>query len=261
VSVAAIACLTLIFRLAFAQTAPNHVSFEAASVKPVAADADDNMHGGPGTPDPGRITYTGLTFNMVIRIAYDVKHYQIDGPAWMDADKFEITATLPPHSTLEQFREMLQGLLAERFRMIIHREVKTFDAFALTVNKGGPKMQETEAEPPEVTAAWKGHKVPRTQLLGGHVRVTGNRQRLSGLATILENSVRRPVVDRTGLTGSYSFVLEFAEDRRPASAPADGLFPDLFGALAQQLGLTLQTTKAPLEVLVIDHVARTATAN
>ncbi len=62
-------------------------------------------------------------------------------------------------------------------------------------------MHETEAEPLEATAAWKGHKVPRAQLVGGHVRVTGNRQRLSGLATILENSVHRPVVDRTGLTG------------------------------------------------------------
>ena len=88
-SVAATACLALLCRLASAQTNSNQVSFEAASVKPVAADADDNMRGGPGTPDPGRVSYSGVTLNMVIRIAYDVKRYQIDGPAWMDTDKFD----------------------------------------------------------------------------------------------------------------------------------------------------------------------------
>ena len=256
------ACLTaLICSRAFGQSGDGRPSFEVASVKPVASNVDFMIRGGPGTSDPGLIRYTGVTLTEVILIAHQVKRYQIEGPGWLDTNRFDIVAKVPWGATREQFRLMLQNLLAERFQLSLHHELKEFAIFALVVGKRGPKMKETEPDSPQVSAAWDGRKVPRVQMVNGHVRVTGNRQTMPGLATILENSVHRPVVDRTELKGSYDFVLEFAAERPLARVPVDEFIPDIFSAVQQQLGLSLQATKGQLDVLVTDRVEKTPSAN
>src|SRR6185312_4345924 len=140
------------------QTADKSLTFEVASVKPAAPPSANGRgmimfrapSGGPGTKDPGRINYPFISLKNLLMNAYDVKNYQITGPGWLDTERFDINATMPPETTKEQFRVMLQNLLAERFKVAIHRESKELPAYVLTVGKGGPKMKESD---PVATAA------------------------------------------------------------------------------------------------------------
>src|SRR5262249_3697028 len=141
---AALACSTA---LCFAQTGNLQPSFEVASIKPAAPPSDPHrimvgMRGGPGTPDPGQISYFNVTLRNVLMTAYDVKDYQISGPGWLGSERYDIIAKVPPGTTKEQLRLMLQNLLAERFQVSLHHESKELPMFALVVAKGGPKMKE-----------------------------------------------------------------------------------------------------------------------
>jgi uncharacterized protein (TIGR03435 family) len=88
------------------------------------------------------------TLKNLLMNAYDVKNYQITGPSWLDTERFDINATMPPDTTKEQFRVMLQNLLAERFKLTIHWETKELPVYSLVVNKGGPKLNESEPSAP-----------------------------------------------------------------------------------------------------------------
>ena len=101
------------------------------------------MRGGPGSPDPGQITYSNVSLKNGSDDAYEVKGYQITGPKWLDSERFDIVAKIPKGATKEQFQMMLQNLLAERFKLTLHRETKELPIYALVVGKGGPKMKET----------------------------------------------------------------------------------------------------------------------
>jgi uncharacterized protein (TIGR03435 family) len=141
--------------LAYGQTADKSLTFDAASVKPAAPPTPDGRGmimmagptGGPGTKDPGRIHYPYMSLKNILMNAYDVKNFQIVGPGWLDTERFDITATMPPDTTKEQFRAMLQNLLAERFKMTVHRETKELPMYSLVVAKGGPKMKEAAELP------------------------------------------------------------------------------------------------------------------
>src|SRR5271157_134132 len=141
---------------AWAQTAENSPTFEVASVKP-AAPLTGNMirvmmRGGPGTPDPGQITYNNVTLKDVLTNAYGVKRFQISGPGWLDSERFDIVAKLPRGATKAEFMVMLQNLLAERFKLTLHREKKDLPMYALVVAKNGPKMKESVAPAPQAGA-------------------------------------------------------------------------------------------------------------
>src|SRR4051812_689501 len=100
--------------------------FEAASVRPAQTDARarSSMRGGPGTSDPGQITYTNVMLMSVLLRAYDVKTYQVTGPDWLSSRRYDITAKIPPGATKEQFNRMLQGLLVDRFHLALHHETR-----------------------------------------------------------------------------------------------------------------------------------------
>jgi len=125
--------------------------FEVASVKPAAPQAGRGMmrgmRGGPGTPDPTRITYTNATLTMLLTMAYNVKRYQITAPAWFDSEGYDITAKIPEGTPMAQFRVMLQNLLAERFKVVLHKESKELPSYNLVVAKGGPKLKESVIDP------------------------------------------------------------------------------------------------------------------
>jgi uncharacterized protein (TIGR03435 family) len=114
---------------------------------PVAIQEQMRMSGGPGTKDPGRITYNGVTLKMLLKRAYDISPDQISGPDWLDSERYDIVAKVPPGTTPEQFRLMLQNLLAERFELRQHRETKTLPVYLLTVANNGPKLEPTETLP------------------------------------------------------------------------------------------------------------------
>ena len=135
---------------ALAQTPTDVPTFEVASVKPAAPQPPGMFRagtfGGPGTPDPGQARFENVTQRMLLTQAYDVHEYQISGPAWLDSERYDIVAKVPKGATKEQFRLMLEDLLANRFHLTLHHETKDLPRFELVVAKGGPKMK--EAAPP-----------------------------------------------------------------------------------------------------------------
>jgi uncharacterized protein (TIGR03435 family) len=147
-------CLALPPAAAVAQTAADKLAFEVASVKPAPAPTGpgmvmSRMRGGPGTTDPGRITYSNVTERMLLAKAYGVQDYQISGPAWIDSERYEIVAKVPKGATEDQFKVMLQNLLAERFQLTLHHETRKLPLYALVVAKNGPKLKEAAAAAPD----------------------------------------------------------------------------------------------------------------
>src|SRR6266545_4405126 len=133
--------VAIICFIAGGQTPDKSLTFEVATVKPAVPPTPNGRgmvffrgpSGGPGTKDPGRIDYPNMSLKNLLMNAYDVKNFQITGPSWLDTERFDITATLPPQTTKEQFHVMLQNLLAERFKLAVHRETKELPSYTLTV--------------------------------------------------------------------------------------------------------------------------------
>lgn len=240
-------------------------AFEAASVKPATLPSPDGRgmimmqgpSGGPGTKDPGRIHYPYMTMKNILMNAYDVKSFQITGPAWLDSERFDISATMPPDTTKEQFRAMLQNLLAERFKMTIHRDNKELPMYSLTVAKSGPTMKESAeapapkddadpAPPPPLPSQPKigpdgfpvlpqlaGRGGMFMMMMPGRTRLMGQQQTMQDLATRLTNLLSRPVVDATALKAKYDFTLTFSLEGLNMQGPMGPLpAPPSGGAVA-----------------------------
>jgi uncharacterized protein (TIGR03435 family) len=246
----------LIGAAAFAQApaTDKSLSFDVASIKPAQPPTPDGQgrifmrgpSGGPGTKDPGRISYPYMPLKQILMIAYDVKNYQITGPGWLDTERFDISATMPPDTTKEQFHVMLQNLLAERFKMTVHRETKELPMYSLIVNKGGPKMK--ESAPTTAVADTDGPPAPPPlppgppkigpdgfpvlpnlnagrpgmfmMMMPGRARLNASQQTMQDLANRLTGQLNRPVTDNTGLTAKYDFILTYAPD--PNEGPGRG---------------------------------------
>ena len=122
--------------------------FEVATVKPFAANANGSFplrtEGGPGTSDPGRIRYVNLTFKSLLMTAYGVGKDMISGPDWLDSERCVIEATVPPGATREQVNRMLQQLLADRFKLAVHRETRNVALYELTLVKQGPGLKKLD---------------------------------------------------------------------------------------------------------------------
>jgi uncharacterized protein (TIGR03435 family) len=197
------------------------------------------------------------------------------GPAWIDTDRYAINAeSQRGASTGMMLGPMLRSLLEERFRLKLHRETKEVSVYALTVAKGGAKLQPykegscTSTEPtldpfsrPELG---RQPLEPCGSVQLGPGRANGHAMDLDEFAKrILGNLFDRPVVNKTGIAGKYDFLLEFTPDgdtprlplRDPRPADPTGR-PSIFTALQEQLGLKIESAKGPGEFLVIDHVER-----
>ncbi len=216
-------------------------AFDAASVKP-------RPQGGPGTmmrETTGRIDYVGIPLMAVIARAYDVNGVQVAAPAWVSSDGFEIRATFPANTPPEQFRTMLQTLLADRFHMTVHHEQRELSAYVLAVTKGGLKMK---AHPD----ARLSFNTP-ADAAGRHIVGTVT---MSALAQILSYVVGGPVVDQTAIDGIYDISLDFSRD---PNAAVDA--PSIYSALQDRLGLKLESKKAPFDVIVVDRIDKAPTGN
>ena len=224
------AAVLLVIASAFAQS-----SFDVVSIKPSPPDAT----GRSLTNRPGAgLAAENATLKMLVYQAYQVMPYQVTGgPDWISSDGFDIEAKAGnPKATPEQFREMMRRFLADRFQLQVHRDTKELPVYTLAAAKGGAKLKEA--------AAGSGETGVRN-LGGGHM--TGVRATMPMLANTLTRVLQRKVVDETGLTGAYTFKLEF---------PDDG--PTIFTALQEQLGLTLKAGRGPVEVLVVDSAQKPA---
>lgn len=259
-------------------------TFEAASVKaaPQANPAGrSTMRGGPGTGDPGEITYTNVTLSTVIQRAYDVKAYQVAGPEWIGSKHYSVVAKVPAGATKEQFGIMLQNLLAERFELALHRETKDLPGFELAIGKQRSKLKpSTESDsagqaggtsPPKTDAnGYPQLDSPGMAMMEG-VRgravvtfLTARAQPVAALVELLSKEFRQPILDNTGLTGRFDFTLEFAPQppgTLTTAVPVEDAGADLTSAVEQQLGLKLNGRKVPVEVVVIDRGNPVPTGN
>lgn len=252
------------------------LKFEVASVKPVPAGSDVpvRMRGGPGTDQPELITYTNVTLARLVCLAYGVNFDQVSGPSFIGKDTYAILAKVPPGTTKEQVTLMWRDLLSERFHLKVHTIKKDLPVYELSLGKGGPKFRIEPGFPvPRADAKWaQGRIAPRTtRLTFRNASMAEFIQRISwALSTPTrenELTVGR-IVDKTGLEGSYDFTLEFAGWLGPGGASPEPLpegqtdsAPFLVDAIRQQLGLIITEGKAPVDVLVVDHVDRVPTEN
>lgn len=282
------------FGLAYGQSASSTLAFDVAVVKRATPNlAGGRMvvgmlspDGGVGTQRPGRIRYAVISLKYLIINAYDLKPFQIAGPAWLDSEFFDVEATFPPDTTKEQFRTMLQNLLSDRFKLTIHRETKEGPVYSLVVSKTGPKMKEsTDAPVPEDSSDSKASSQQRQQpqigpdgfpiqsnVPGGRpsifsvvgtrgIRLNGQKQTMHELADRLTTILRSPVSNHTALAPKYDFTLTFAPEELAARSSGADALPDIFTAVQLQLGLKLEAKKGPVDTIVIDHVEKIPTGN
>jgi uncharacterized protein (TIGR03435 family) len=285
-----------------------HPAFDAASVKLAGPEVPQpyTITGGPGTSDPGRFRAPRISLFNLIPLAFGISTDQIIGPAWLreaSSPTFTVIATMPPDVTKDQFRAMLQNLIVERFHLVFHHETRDFPGYELVVDKGGPKFKEVTPTQ-DAGSAKTGTLIisggnefpdlpgPRTiTLSNGGLQRTKYQERtiaefVSNLGFLIGSSQgksvldgeRQPrVVDKTGLTGRYTFVLEYysfssaaiaarfptipGQGEPVASDPAES-GPPILEAIPRQLGLRLnKTDNIPLDVIVVDSIEKHPTAD
>lgn len=251
-------------------------SFEVASVKPAVmpdfarGSWVGHISGGPGTADPGRYSCERCDLYNLVLMAYNLRSDELSAPDWMRSAGFDIAAKVPESATKEQFRTMLQGLLGERFHLMLHHEQKQTQVGELTVAKGGAKLKETpkgpqsEAAPSAETAKMKldqdGFPVlPPGQhfamiMMNDQGRIRASAMPMKDFAAWLAGQTGQPVTDSTGLKGNYDFLLSWgAGGLRTNAGDPDTSGPTLIEALQRQLGLRLESKKGPVDLIVVDH--------
>ena len=280
--------LTLLSSVAaFGQSPSAQPEFEVASVKKSAPAMPGQVNIGVHI-DGAMVRCSSLPMKSYIRMAYRVNDYQVLGPDWLATENFDIAAKLPDGATRAQLPEMIQSLLADRFKLVVHRDKKEFPVYALVVAKNGPKLKESPPDSSaEASPAAKGTvDVNITTGRGGGVIDMGNgssigysrdhleakKVTMTALAGAVERLLDRPVVEMTGIGGTYDFSLEYSWDEvrslvRSTSGGATQLPANaadtansIFTSLAA-FGLKLEPRKAPIEVIVVDRIERTPTEN
>jgi len=252
-------------------------SFEVASIKPAAPPTDGRLMVRMGG-DAGRVSYVNVSLTNIIMNAFKVKEHQISGPNWLNTERFDVSAKLPAGAARDQVPAMLQNLLTERFKLTLHREPKVLPAYALVLAKTGLKLQ--PAEVVENAAPGQPGGPGMKMMMGPRGRHLAGRITLQQLADSLSNWLDRPVVNMTDTKGVYDVDLEWSGDegprsilgmRGPGGGPEGGPRPEIhdesadapsiFTALQEKLGLKLDSTKAPVDILIIDHVEKVPTEN
>lgn len=247
-----------------AQSKPEE-SFEVASIRPADVNPAERRVGIRFMPGGG-IDIMGMGVKELIAFAYglpcqgDCDMFISGAPGWASDAAYDIRAKSPAadpaadvnspasrRAMQELMRARLRTLLKERFQLVMREETKEMPAFALVAAKSGAKLKPSEAGGPSKIADRRG-------------QLTAENVSMDQFCRNLSNAVRRPVVDKTGLTGQYSFTLEFTPERLAPGGPADSSSPDsapsLFTALQEQLGLKLESTKAPVKTYAIEKLEK-----
>ncbi len=235
---------TSLSRAQTAAAADKPLEFEVATVKQSAPIIGDLVNINLGTVQNGVATLTNATLSECLRYAYGlVSEEQISGPDWINsrAVRFDIVAKAPVGADTGTLPLMMQTLLAERLKVVLHHEPKTLTYLALTVGKNGAQLK------PAIVGG------RRISVSG---RISSGEMTMGRLAMLLSRFERQIVVDQTGLRGDFTVQLEWTPENRAAVVTETTSGISLFSALQQQLGLKLESRKGPLDVLVIDHAAK-----
>jgi uncharacterized protein (TIGR03435 family) len=232
-------------------------TFDVATIKPTAP--DDRSGRFLTMPGAHQLVVKGYTLKFMVAAAYNLPPRLIaGGPAWADSDRYDIVAATPGDSrpTLDQQMAMLRTLLAERFKLAIHRESRELPVYELTVAKRGAKL--------EASTATDQQPLLVNKVFATHIELPARNATMAQFASMLQRSVLdRPVVDKTGMTGRYDFNLEWTPDEtqfdgrlppRPTSASPEK--PELNVALESQLGLKLESSRLKVDIIVIDGADR-----
>ena len=274
------------------------IEFDVASVKLNKSNDAPNMNYplGPGdvyVPNGGNFIASNFPLSVYIMFAYkmsasEAQALQKQVPSWVMTEKYDITAKTDNHTaTKDEMRLMMRSLLADRFKLAVHRETQQVAVYALMVAKPGalgpklvphpasescpntPEEPASDAKGPQSFTVAGGFPTICGGIMGipsdtpGMIALGARNISIGLIAGVLTGigNLGRPVTDQTGLTGKYDFVLEFAPERRPGpgdgantSAALDTAGPNFEQALKQQLGLKLESTKGPVDVWVVDHV-------
>ena len=273
----------------WAQTPPSGdaPSFEVASVKPNTSGDGFMRIGGP----PGRFNATNVPLRQLIQMAYQIQPFQLEGgPGWIGTDRFDIVAKASGDVPLQTapgvpgpIQLMMRTLLADRFKLAVHHEAKEQTIYALVLARAdgqlGPQLKKSATDCAALAAA-RGRSGPPPPLPAPGVRpqcgmmmrpggMSAGGMPIAQLVASLSGNVQRIVVDRTGLTGTFDIDLTWTPDQMPQRAPGSGdgpiqfngvsidpNGPSLFTAIQEQLGLKLESTKGPVDVLVIDRAEK-----
>jgi uncharacterized protein (TIGR03435 family) len=259
----------------FAQSAPTKLSFEVASIKPAEPSPANQIRIGLSA-DAGVLRYTNVSVKDCIRVGFRVKDFQIEGPDWLDSIRYDIVARLPAGSATTQIPEMLQSLLADRFKLTLHRDTKEHAIYALIVGKNGAKLKPAEVLTSDGQAGRGGMQV-RVDEAGAHLQAPS--ATLAMLSEMISRFSERPVVDMTRIEGQYDFDLVFSpETLRGVRQAAGGAMPSpgqgaghpdsnpeaSAGSIydsVQKYGLKLDPRKAPMEILIVDRIEKAPTEN
>ena len=275
-----------------AQAPPERFTFEVASVKPNKSGEPRVMiRSEPG----GRFTATNVPLRVLIRNAYGITEDSriVDAPGWIASGRFDIVARAPgdvppliPGSQVGPMNLMLQALLEDRFRLTVHRETRDLPIYVLALAAGerrlGPRFHPTTVDcaavlarlyppggPPAPPPPFTPGQPPPCGSTGGPGQILAQGMTMGQLASSLSLRVNRFVVDKTGLTGNFDINLEWMPDQFQGAGPLgavsgapppspDTSGPSIYTALQEQLSLKLESTKGPVEVLVIDRVEQPA---
>jgi uncharacterized protein (TIGR03435 family) len=237
---------------ALSAQAPNIESlhFEVASVKPNnSGSQNSNMELHPG----GRVTGTNVALGGLLRTVFNLQPHQlVNAPEWIDTARFDIEAKPDrEYSTREdalapELLAMLRNLFADRFKLVAHREMRDTSVYALVAVRGdgtlGPQIRRSQVD----------CEAARCRISTSAGRIVGTGTTISELMRRLSPTLGRPVVDRTGLSGPFDLELKWSPEQ------ADTAGPSIFTAIQEQLGLKLESQRAPIEVMVIDRLERPA---
>ena len=244
-------------------------AFEVASVRRNVTFTQQGT--GLAAPQPGgRYVAIGVTLRRLVADAYDEVQV-LGGPGWMDTDRFDVNARAADDRPATEIIRMLRPLLADRFKLVAHAEAREMPVYTLSLARAdrrpGPKLRETDATCAQESrnyfpTAAQGFPPPCGDFRLGTRALTARGMTMAGLSKLLGGRVGRPVIDRTGLSAAYDLEIDWSSDlglkqAPPDSAGAAGLTPEgvsLFTALQEQLGLRLDATRGPVDVLVIDRV-------
>jgi uncharacterized protein (TIGR03435 family) len=244
----------LMLAAAWGQTAPaTALTFEVATIRPAPPITPEQIRARTAhigmTVDGTRVDIGSASLTGLIMQAYQVKTYQVAGPDWLTGyrQNYDILAKMPEGATRDRVPEMLRALLAERFKLAVHRESREHPVYALMAGKNGTKLKQA---PPDSEPAIKTSMNPDGTV---HSQMTGT---MALFADFLTPYVDRPVMDMTEMKGPFE--IGFDITRQPRTDPA---FETEFFAAVDRLGLKLDPRKLPVETIVVDHMEKTPTEN